>query len=94
MSLVLVIELHISKEEVWLCIERRCGYAMLFCRYFVGRKAMFDSEYKGGTSFMLPLFPLIFLALLSLSLSLSLLASDALQFAFSHCHNASHHNKK
>ena len=55
---------------------------------------MFDSEYKGGTSFMLPLFPLIFLALLSLSLSLSLLASDALQFAFSHCHNASHHNKK
>ena len=72
MSLVLVIELHISKEEVWLCIERRHCYAMLFCRYFVGRKAMFDSEYKGGTSFMLPLFPLIFLALLSLSLSLSI----------------------
>ncbi|XP_019860303.1 PREDICTED: PCI domain-containing protein 2-like [Amphimedon queenslandica] len=37
-------------------------------KYFVGRKAMFDSEYRA--------------------------ASEALQFAFSHCHKSCHHNKK
>ena len=51
---------------------------------------MFDSEYRAGTVYSNGVIDYQSF----LSLSLPPLASEALQFAFSHCHKSCRHNKK
>ena len=76
-----------------------CGTLHMFSfSYFVGRKAIFDSDFKAGITvlYCTPYFVLLtwYVSINFLVCMFSILADENLTFAFERCHRAAKRNKR